>query len=341
MQGEPGCNPQQWSVGTHARLCFRNGALNKQCGTSGGCRGTAACSVSRPPTLTLHRGTARPLFLYFSSSRTPLPLPRTLSAKNTDAPRWKGGSPTACGGTGWVAGTEERGGSRRRGSTAATVRSISVVSVASVASVASAKEGEVRAIKETSSVSLGGEATCVACVVPCPQRARCSHWGPWRTPPQPSPHLGRVYGPHVGRVVQQRDAEVDGDVVGGGDLVGAGALGEQVARPHPRVLPVAVCTGGWRGGGPATAGSTSWRSALKRPGLRNAIGSYSYTRVRGWAARRAVVSEGRHRTIPHVTTHRHSPAFPYAIGIAGLHDPRLRFPIVIPAAAPPLTCRPT
>ncbi len=52
-------------------------------------------------------------------------------------------------------------------------------------------------------------------------------------------YLRRVDSAYVRRVPQQCDPKVNRDVVSGGDLVRAWALGEQVARSHPRVLLVA------------------------------------------------------------------------------------------------------
>mmetsp|Transcript_10831 Transcript_10831/g.23298 ORF Transcript_10831/g.23298 Transcript_10831/m.23298 type:complete len:287 (+) Transcript_10831:1327-2187(+) len=50
--------------------------------------------------------------------------------------------------------------------------------------------------------------------------------------------LGGVYGALVGRILQQADAEVKGDVIGSGDLVGSGAAREELAGAHPAVLLV-------------------------------------------------------------------------------------------------------
>ena len=70
----------------------------------------------------------------------------------------------------------------------------------------------------------------------------------WQTDPQPSwrtcgwvvrPHLGGVDGPQVGGVLEEGGAEVNGDVVGGGNLVRSRPLGEQVAGANPGVLLVA------------------------------------------------------------------------------------------------------
>lgn len=48
-------------------------------------------------------------------------------------------------------------------------------------------------------------------------------------------YLGGVHSAGVGCVLQQCDPEIHWDVVCCGDLVRAGALGEQVAWAHPRM----------------------------------------------------------------------------------------------------------